>query len=270
MEREQPSDLHELIRTQLRRLRAAAGMNQEEFGRRTNYSASLVSAVEVGTRPLDRPYAKRADEVLQTGGMFEELLRTAEVLRQPSWFLPYLEAERNARQLRCYQPTLVPGLLQTERYARAVIRTDAALTEAGVERRLANRMARQAVLEQDDPPQLVAVIDEVVLRRVDEELKDVLVEQVHHLMELATRPNISVHLVPTGVGMHIGLTGPFTLARGADGGWVANLETQLGGVLADKDDDLTALLSRWETVRNEALSGRQSIELMKDVVKPWI
>ncbi|QOC92792.1 helix-turn-helix domain-containing protein [Micromonospora craniellae] len=270
MEREQPSDLHELIRTQLRRLRTAAGMNQEEFGRRSNYSASLVSAVETGTRPVDRPFAKRADEVLETGGMFEELLRTAEVLRQPAWFLPYLEAERTARQLRCYQSTLVPGLLQTERYARAVIRCDDTLTDAGVERRLANRMARQAVLDQEEPPQFVAVIDEVVLRRVDERLHDVLVEQVHHLIDLAERPNISVHLVPVGVGMHAGLTGPFILARSTDDGWVGNIETQLGGVLADKDEDVNTLLSKWETVRNEALSGRQSIELMKDCVKPWI
>lgn len=72
MESERAADL---IRVQLRRQRALAGMSQEEFGRRTNYSASTVSAVETGTRMTDLPYACRADEILETGGLFESLLR---------------------------------------------------------------------------------------------------------------------------------------------------------------------------------------------------
>ncbi|MGW5559142.1 helix-turn-helix domain-containing protein [Micromonospora sp. NPDC003944] len=269
MERERPTDLHALIRTQLRRIRTEKGMSQEEFGRRAVYSASTVSAVETGTRALDVPYLKRADEVLETAGMFEELLKTAEKVGQPTWLLRYLDAERAAKQLRCYEPTLVPGLLQTEGYARAVIRAHSTLTEAEVERRLANRLARQSLLDQDEPPQLVAVIDEIVLRRCDEEFRHVMIEQVTHLIDMAERPNITVHVIPSDIAMHVGLSGPFILARDADGTWVGNMENQLGGTLADKGSDLDTLLAKWEAVRNEGLSRRQSIELMKEVVKSW-
>lgn len=215
------------------------------------------------------PYLLRADEVLETGGMFKELFETAEALGQPIWLLPYLDAEWNATQLRCYQPTLIPGLLQTERYARAVIRTDVTLTEPEIERRLTARMSRQTIFDAEAPPQLVAVIDDVVLRRTDEEFQEVMAEQVAHLIGLAERPNISVHVIPSDVAMHVGLTGPFILARSAVGEWTGNLETQLGGTLVDKLEELDTLPSRWEAVRNEAMSHRQSIERMKEVVKSW-
>ncbi|WP_422756791.1 helix-turn-helix domain-containing protein [Micromonospora sp. WMMD708] len=258
-----------LIRAQLRRQRVLAGMNQDEFGKRTNYSASTVSAVETGTRAMDAPFAARADEVLETGGLFVSLLELARRDGQPRWFRPWLDAERAADQLRCYQPTLVPGLLQTEAYARAVIRCDDKLTDAQVEQRLAARMDRQSILNKDEPPQFVVVLDEIVIRRVDEAFHQALADQVNRLIELAERPNISIHIVPADIAIHVGLTGPFILAKTADGGWVGNLENQLGGIVVDKDDALATLLSRWETVRNEALSRRQSTELMKEVVKSW-
>lgn len=97
----------DLIQVQLRRQRALAGMSQEEYGRRTNYSASTVSAVETGTRIVDLPYACRADEILETGGLFESLLRLAHRDEQPSWFKPWLEAEAVARQLRYFHPNLI-------------------------------------------------------------------------------------------------------------------------------------------------------------------
>ncbi|WP_348651292.1 DUF5753 domain-containing protein [Micromonospora sp. WMMD1128] len=93
------------------------------------------------------------------------LLKMAERDGLPSWLRPWLEAERNARQLRCFHPTLIPALLQTENYARAVIRCDDLLSEAEVERRVTARMDRQDVLRQENPPQLVVVFDEGVLHR---------------------------------------------------------------------------------------------------------
>ncbi|WP_233257727.1 Scr1 family TA system antitoxin-like transcriptional regulator [Micromonospora sp. S4605] len=69
--------------------------------------------------------------------------------------------------------------------------------------------------------------------------------------------------------MHVGLAGPFTLARGGDGGWVGHLENQLGGTSIDQDNDVAILIARWESVRSEALPQRQSAELMKDVMAQW-
>ncbi|SCL16060.1 Helix-turn-helix domain-containing protein [Micromonospora rhizosphaerae] len=256
----------ELIRAQLRRLRLNADLSQEEFGKLVHFSGSQVSAIELGQRPLDRFFLKRADEVLGTGALLTSLLKLAERDGQPSWFRPWLEAERQAQQMRCYQPTLVPGLLQTENYARAVIRTDDMICDDELERRLSVRMDRQSILSSPDRPKYVAVIEETVLRRADEGFRGLMTDQLAHLIECAERPHIHVHIVPTEVTMHVGLVGPFALARGSDGGWVGHLENQLGGVVVDNDEDVAILLSRWESVRSEALSRRQSIELMKEVM----
>ncbi|MET7807260.1 helix-turn-helix domain-containing protein [Micromonospora chersina] len=259
----------ELIRAQLRRLRLKAELSQEEFGKLVHFSGSQVSAVELGQRPLDRFFLKRADEVLGTGGLLTSLLKLAERDGQPSWFRPWLEAERQAQQLRCYQPSLIPGLLQTEHYARAIIRSDDTLSEDEVEKRLAVRLDRQSILTQSDLTTFVAVIDELVLRRADEGFRGIMEQQVAHLIECVGRSQVSVHLLPADVSLHIGLAGPFSLARGSDGGWVGYLENQLGGTVIDKDEDLAVLQSRWESVRSEALSRRQSVELMKEVMTSW-
>ncbi|PWR15295.1 DNA-binding protein [Micromonospora sicca] len=259
----------ELIRAQLRRLRMNAELSQEEFGKLVHFSGSQVSAVELGQRPLDRFLLKRADEVLGTGGLLTSLLKLAERDGQPSWFRPWLEAERQAQQLRCYQPSLVPGLLQTENYARAIIRTDAMLGDDEVEKRLAVRMDRQSILTQPNLTTFVAVMDELVLRRADESFRGLMSQQIAHLIECVERSKVSVHIVPAEVSLHVGLAGPFSLARGSDGGWVGYLENQLGGAVIDKEDDLAVLLSRWESVRSEALPRGRSVDLMKEVMTSW-
>ncbi|MEH0985039.1 helix-turn-helix domain-containing protein [Micromonospora sp. CPCC 205556] len=259
----------ELIRAQLRRLRLKAELSQEEFGKLVHFSGSQVSAVELGQRPLDRFFLKRADEVLGTGGLLMSLLKLAERDGQPNWFRPWLEAERDAQQLWCYHPTLIPGLLQTENYARTVIRADDMLSDDAVEKRVAVRLDRQAVLNRAQPPKLVAVIEETALRRADEGFRGLMAQQVAHLIECVGCPHVSVHVIPADVSTHVGLAGPFSLARGSDGGWIAYLENQLGGTTIDKDQDVATLIARWESVRSEALPQRQSTLLMKEVMTSW-
>ncbi|TDC39886.1 XRE family transcriptional regulator [Micromonospora sp. 15K316] len=258
----------ELIRAQLRRLRLSAGLSQEEFGKLVHFSGSQVSAVELGQRPYDRFFLTRADEVLNSGGLLASLFKMAERDRQPSWFRPWLEAERNAQLLWCYHPTLIPGLLQTENYARVVIRADDMLSDEEVEKRVAVRLDRQGVLSRAQPPKLVAVIEETVLRRAGDNLLGLMAQQVGHLIEFVERPHIRVHVIPAEVSTHVGLAGPFTLARSMDGGWIGHLENQLGGATVDKDEDVASLVARWESVRSEALPHRQSVELMKKVITP--
>ena len=258
MEGEQSADL---IRVQLRKQRALAGMNQEEFGKRTNYSASTVSAVETGTRPVDLPYARRADEILETGGLFESLLRTAQQDGQPAWFMPWLKAERAAKQLRYFNPTLVPGLFQTENYARAVLRFDDTRPEQEIEQQVAARMERQEILRRERPPQVVAVIDEAALRRTDA----IMAEQLAHLLRVAELPHVHIHIIPSRAGLHVGLSGPLLLARLPDGTWVGHLDSQLGGEAADTEEKVTTLLGIWECVRGVALPEDLSIALIKEV-----
>ncbi|TDB79002.1 helix-turn-helix transcriptional regulator [Micromonospora sp. KC721] len=258
MEGEQTVDL---IRAQLRRQRVLAGMNQEEFGKRTNYSASTVSAVETGTRPIDLPYARRADEILETGGLFESLLRSAQRDSLPTWFKPWRDAERVANQLRYFNPTLIPGLLQTENYARAVLRFDDTRPESEVEQQVASRLERQEILTRERPPQVVAVIDESALRRQDA----IMGEQLAHLLRMTELPHVHVHVVPANAGLHVGLSGPLALAMLPDGTWLGHLDDQLGGTAVGTDEKVATLLARWEGVRGVALPEVLSVALVKEV-----
>ncbi|MFK4244582.1 helix-turn-helix domain-containing protein [Micromonospora chokoriensis] len=261
-----PHPLAAFIVGEIRRARGVVGMTQESFGRAAGFSASHVSAVESETRALTMDFIKGADRAFKNGGLFERMVGK---LGAPSWFLPWLDAERTATQLRSFQPSLVPGLLQTESYGRAVIRCNQTLSDDEVEERLAHRMDRQAVLTRANAPHFVAVIAEAVLRRASVDFRDIMAGQIKQLTTLAERPNINVHVLPDEVSMHVGLTGPFSLARLPDYKWVAEMENQLGGVVIDRDDDVDTLMSRWEMVRSEALPRRQSLDLMQEVETSW-
>ncbi|NIL43713.1 helix-turn-helix transcriptional regulator [Salinispora arenicola] len=258
MEGEQTADL---IRLQLRRQRALTGMNQEEFGRRTRFSASTVSAVETGTREIDLPYASRADEILETGGLFQSLLKMAQRDELPSWFKPWLDAEAVARQLRYFHPTLIPGLLQTERYTRTVLRFDDTRPEAEIEQQVASRLERQKILARERPPQVIAVMNEGALRLREA----IMAEQLAHLLRLAELPHVHIHVIPADAGLHVGLSGPLALALLPDGSRVGYLENQLAGEVVNAEDALTTLQARWESVRGVALPQASSVALIKEV-----
>ncbi|WP_433346037.1 helix-turn-helix domain-containing protein [Micromonospora sp. CA-111912] len=261
-----PSPLAAFIVAEIRRARGAAGMTQETFGRGAGFSASHVSAVEQGTRALTLDFIKGADRAFSNGGLFERMVTQ---LGAASWFLPWLDAERRATQLRYFEPNLIPGLLQTEAYARAVLRLDPRLSDDEVDRRVAARIERQSILAREDPPQLVVVVDEGAIRRVGEGAEKLMSVQLLHLVACAERPNASVHVVPADVCFHAGLSGPLSLAHAADGSWVGHLESQLGGDVVDRAADLDTLFERWESIRNEALSRRQSLDLIKKVATQW-
>ncbi|WP_431931180.1 helix-turn-helix domain-containing protein [Micromonospora sp. RP3T] len=189
--------------------------------------------------------------------------------RDLSWFRPWADLEQDATSLRSYQPLLVPGLLQTEEYARAVLGTGALLPPAEVEEIVASRIARQRVLDRDDPPQLVAVINEVVLRRPVGD-GSVMAGQLRHLAAVAEREHVQVRVIPADGPWHTGLAGrPFVLGRLPDGTELAYLDNQLRGQVVTDPVDVASLGRRWESVTGEALPRRRSIELIREVAETW-
>lgn len=254
-------DAFVFVREQLRRQRALRGMPQDEFGRRANYSSSTVSAVETGTRALDLPYATRADEILETGGLIASLFKSAQRDSEPTWFKRWADAERAATQLRYYHPALIPGPLQTENYARAVLRLDATRSEAEVEKLVAARMERRELLTRENPPLAIFVMDESALRRRDA----IMAEQFAHLVRTAELPHVHLHLIPADAGLHVGLNGPLSLARSAEDGWTGNLANQLADHAVDDEENIAMLLARWESVRSVALSRNESLALLKEI-----
>ncbi|MEU4639066.1 helix-turn-helix transcriptional regulator [Micromonospora sp. NPDC023814] len=268
MTRPQLSTL-DLLAGELRRLRTERGLSQEELARRINYSGSLVGMVEIGRRTPSLDFVRRADEALDSGGLLGRILPLVSVETAPAWFRPWVAVEQEAATLWWFEISVLPGLLQTEAYARAVLSDGGLVPDAEVEERVTARLQRQQILDRAQPPQLVAVIDETILRRPVPDRFGVMREQLDHLIELAARPHIHLHVIPAEVGVHAGVAGPFILAGYADGGWVAHLDSPLRAQVLDRAEEIASLHRRWESVRSEALSRRQSLALMQEVAKTW-
>jgi transcriptional regulator with XRE-family HTH domain len=243
-------------------------MSQEELGKAINYSSSLVSAVETGQRPPTCEYLAGVDRVLKTGGLFQRLLsELVSVDQAPVWLRDWVIFEREATLIRWFQPLLVPGLLQTEAYARAVLEWGGLLSPAEVERSLGSRMERQSVLEKPMPPQFIAIVDEAVLHRLVGG-RELMVDQCERLLASLDRPNVHFHVVPGSAGGHAGLAGPFILAKCRDFE-VAHLDNSLRADIVDRHDSVDTLTRKWEAIRGEALPRAQSREQIEKAARRW-
>ncbi|MGI5146906.1 DUF5753 domain-containing protein [Plantactinospora sp. CA-294935] len=174
-----------------------------------------------------------------------------------------MEYEREAVALRACNPLLVPGLLQTEAYARAVMETALHGTEE-MEKRLALRLERQrAVFDRDDSPLTTFVIGEVALRVGDPKM---LREQLEHLLRLSGRPRVIIHVVPATAGLWLGQSGPFVIASFDESPDVAFLEDHLQGRVVTDPRAVAALQRSWEIVRAVALPRDLSRDLILKLV----
>jgi transcriptional regulator with XRE-family HTH domain len=253
---------------ELRRARTAAGLSQEDLGKAINYSASLVSAVENGQRPPTHEYVASVDKRLNTGGLFERMVSELVSLdRAPIWLRDWIIFEREATLIRWFQPLLVPGLLQTEAYARAVLEWGGLLDTSEAEKSVVSRMERQAVLTKPQPPQFIALVDEAVVRRLVGS-PSIMVEQCERLLKCAEQPNVSVQVVPASAGGHAGLAGPFILAKSREFE-AAHLDNSLQAQVIDRRDAVDTLVRKWEAIRGEAFSRMQSIEMIKKAAEAW-
>lgn len=219
-----------LVGAQLRRLREAKGITREDAGYVIRGSGSKISRLELG-----RVSFKERDvaDLLSYYGVEDDeqrdaLLALARDANNPgwwhdyddvmaSWFVTYVGLEEAASMIRSYEVQFVPGLLQTEDYARAVVvagRPD--LTADEVERRVNLRMQRQRLLRREESPaQLWVVVDEAALRRPIGGSK-VMRGQIQYLLEAATRPNITIQVMPFRFGGHAAEGGAFSILRFPD------------------------------------------------------
>lgn len=260
----------EILLDELRRARTARGLSQDEFGKMINYSGTHVSSVETGARHPTSGYVAAIDSALKTGGIYLRLLEHLSDLNgEPLWLHEWITVEQQARTLRWCEVAWVPGLLQVEAYARAIFGSDGSIDGAEVESRISARLARQQCLASDNPPQVVAVVDESALRRPIGGAA-VMREQLFYLAQLnQDNRRIRVHVVPCSVGAYAGLDGPFVIATSADLGDVGYLDNRLRGQVVERPAEVAALREQWEATLAEALTLNQSTELMMEVAKAW-
>ena len=187
----------------------------------------------------------------------------------PAWFDRWPDFEAMATIFRWYEPLVLPGLLQTDPYARAVLRTRIGDTDDEIDAMVEARMARQAILGKDKPPTFWAVLDEGVLRRPVGG-PHVMREQLNRLADAARRPSVVIQVVPLSVGAHEGLRGAgFSIADFADHAPVAYQDTAVQGMIIDNADDVAALAFAWDTIKSVALPVAASLELIEEAAKSW-
>jgi hypothetical protein len=185
------------------------------------------------------------------------------------WFEAYVGLEEAASTVRAYEVQFVPGLLQTENYARAVTMlgyADAPAEE--IERRIKLRMARQRLLHGDDPLQLWAVVDEALLRRPLGG-PAVMREQVQHLIEVTVMRNVTLQVIPFDSGGHAAAGGPFSILRFAEPDLpdVVYLEQLTSALYLDKRDDVDHYLAVMERLCLEAEPAASTAEILNKILR---
>ena len=226
------------------------------------------SSISVSSARFKPDTARQLDIVFDAEDLFQESSAEARVfISEPPWMRPWLEYERHATMIRSFNPLVVPGLLQTEAYARAIL-SDAGNRIPDLEDAVMGRIGRAEVLRRpDNPCRLVAVVDEAVLRRPVGGPK-VMAEQLRALAEACSLPTISVTVVPATVGAYPGLNGPMAVAA-VDGRSVAFLDGPLDGRVVEDPDEVLALDEVWEAIREYALPGQQSMEMIMKAAESW-
>jgi transcriptional regulator with XRE-family HTH domain len=254
----------------LREFRELADMRQKDLAARLDWSVSKISMVERGDRGADEDFVRRADAVLGAGG--ELLARWREIieygLRRPVYLAQLAEVEQRADTLRYWQPIIIPGMLQTPEYARAVFQGKPHTAPEEVEQNVAARLERQRLLEREDRPAIWAILDELALiRPIGNET--VMAGQMAHLVELDERPGINIRVLPRDSWLTTGLQGAFILASGPGMPDTAYLEAVTLGQITADGGRVRDVRSRYEMLHNEALSRRASVQLIREIAETW-
>lgn len=250
-------------------LRERKGLTQKEFGELVGYGPDAVSSMERGVRTLRPEVLIKADELLDAGGLLKEVLPEVEEAmaktrtRHPEWYRSYAGLEAEAVELHFYANHGVPGLLQTEDYARAVFaKRRPLLDEETIEKRVADRLSRQQVFERWPSPMVSYVLEEIVLdrpiggRRVHP-------DQLRHLLRVGGMRNIEIQVMPSGLEDHPNMDGAFNLLTPKGHGQVAYTEVQGHPRLITDSEEVRKIADRYGIMRAMALSPSESRKLIE-------
>jgi transcriptional regulator with XRE-family HTH domain len=279
-DRQTPTVRLRRLAAELRSLRTSSGLTRDEIVERTGINVATLYRIE---HARVRPQTRTLRTLLDLYGVEEahrdELATLLRDARQRGWlhgyrsvlpeqYTTYIGLEGEARGVWNYESLFVPGLLQTEDYARAVIR--AGLPVAGwdeVERRVQVRMERQAVLRGDSPLELWGIVDEAALRR-QVGGRDVMCRQLRRLLEAAEFPQVTLQVIPFRAGAHAGMPGSFALMQFADAAIpdVVYIDTMAGELFLEEDSDARRYKIVFDHLRAVAESPNASRSLMADLV----
>ncbi|GAA0448418.1 helix-turn-helix transcriptional regulator [Streptomyces sp. NPDC046215] len=277
-----PTVLRVVLGKRLQDLREKAGLSYEDAGRALDVTHATVRRMEKAEVGLKLPYVEKLLRVYGVTGPeevegFLSLAREAnrpgwwhrfrDVL--PEWFSAFVSLEGEANLIRAYEPHYMPGLLQTEDYARAVLRAGMPHARAAdIDRAVTVRRERQALLTREQAPLLWVVMDETVLRRPIGG-RDIMREQISHLMAATALPNVRLQVMPFAAGPHPAMYGPFHIFRFPlpELPDIAYAENLVGASYFDQRDDVSAFLEALDRMCAQAAPAHTTEALLGGIRK---
>jgi transcriptional regulator with XRE-family HTH domain len=275
-----PSLRRRRLAAELRRMRDQAGMSTTDAARRLGWQASRLSRIETRQSGIATPDLRKLLDMYgaEDEGYRAYLFELARRMNERGWWQKYagliggdyadlISLEEEARTIRTYEQELVPGLLQTSDYARAVLRVGRPTeTTEQVDRRVEVRIERQEVLVRANPPppRFSVVLSEGVLRRPVGGY-DVMRRQLEYLMRPRDRANVTVQVLPFDAGVHPSMMTPFTMITFSepDDLGVVNVENATGTLFLEEPDELRVYEEIWSTLQANALSADDSQAFLK-------
>ncbi|WP_179724933.1 helix-turn-helix domain-containing protein [Saccharopolyspora hordei] len=267
------------VSSELRELRLRSGLPAEEVANALGFSMSKLSRIENGQRGL------RADDVAALLGLYrvpvqrrDELLALVRSGSDPNWWqvqngrLPamwsdVIRFEKEAVAIRNYETMFIPGLLQTAEYVGAIGRgTQPDIGVEELDTLVSARLGRQALLSRAGAPELEVLVEQVALERPVGG-PDIMHRQLRHLMDSAERDNITIRVLPTALGAHPGMEGPFVLLEFADEPTLVYLEHRGNSAFLETAEHVASTTLTLEWLRDRALSPEDSIELVAAVAR---
>lgn len=255
----------DVLASQLSRLREASGKSLAQLAEDTRYDRSYLHRLETGERLSERPVMKALDDVYEAGGLLVWLWKRARKEAARERFREFMSWEAQATIMHKYM-VAVPGLIQTEAYARTVLSSQPMTSTDELETQIAERLARQDILRRDPPPNVRVILDEAAIRRPVADVK-VWREQLQHIVDATQSPNVVVQLLPFVAGSHDLMGGSLSLLWMPDGTGVAYLEGSKSGEVIE--DPAVVALHRlsYDRVRDSALSPAESASFIERVME---
>ena len=255
---------------ELRKRRKEAGLTLEHVAKIVNVSRPTVGAYEHGTRGVTEAMASSLEGALnlEPGQLVDKLPagKKSSILKS---LLTWIEIEKLASKLWTWQPTIVPGLLQTADYAEALIRGKPGVTDSQVREAVKARMDRQRIFLRDNPTRLWAILDESILYRPVGSV-DITRCQLERLVDVGRSPWATIQILPYRAMSTPGVLGGWTIAQTNGRPEAAYVDSPLRGQLSDHPSDVEILRLRYETAREEALPASQSIKMIEErLVQAW-
>jgi transcriptional regulator with XRE-family HTH domain len=256
------SSLWDLIAVQLRRHREHAKMSGTALGELLDIDRSSVSRLESGGIKLQEKYAKLVDHEWQTDDLFAVLVHWARTGHATEWLQAHLELESRASELRIWELAWIPGLFQTEAYARAIF---TAFAREDIDHWVTTRMARQQTLDRMPRPLIWAYLDQGV---IDQPVggPGVMREQLARLLALAQQSSIRIRVMPRSVGAHVGRDGSFKIMTVADGDHIYT-EASEGGRLTSDWTDVRLFRTNFTRIGDDALPVGDSLKLIQQAME---